>query len=140
MFLVEKDSYEGHDFEFRQPKEEHGGVLTGRAIATIGYRGMHSYELFFDNIFVPDDNLIGGPEGEGKGFYTTMAGFAGGRIQTAARAIGVMQAAFDRAVLYAKERKVFGKPIGDYQLTLAKLARMAMLLTVRASSPMLWGV
>ncbi|MBV5298471.1 MAG: acyl-CoA/acyl-ACP dehydrogenase [Rhodoferax sp.] len=127
MFLVEKDSYEGHDFEFRQP---HGGVLTGRAIATIGYRGMHSYELFFDHIFVPDENLVGGPEGEGKGFYSTMAGFAGGRIQTAARAIGVMQAAFERAVLYAIDRKVFGKAIGEYQLTLVKLARMATLLTV----------
>ncbi|HOE40382.1 MAG TPA: acyl-CoA dehydrogenase family protein [Rhodoferax sp.] len=127
MFLVEKDSYEGHDFEFRQPQ---GGVLTGRAISTIGYRGMHSYELFFDHVFVPDENLVGGPEGEGKGFYSTMAGFAGGRIQTAARAIGVMQAAFERAVLYATDRKVFGKAIGEYQLTLVKLARMATLLTV----------
>jgi len=127
MFLVEKDTYEGHDFEFRQPQ---GGVLTGRAISTIGYRGMHSYELFFDHVFVPDANLVGGPEGEGKGFYFTMAGFAGGRIQTAARAIGVMQAAFERAVSYAMERKVFGKHIGEYQLTLVKLARMATLLTV----------
>ncbi|MBK7000176.1 MAG: acyl-CoA/acyl-ACP dehydrogenase [Rhodoferax sp.] len=131
MFLVEKDSYEGHDFEYHQPKQgQYGGVLTGRAIATIGYRGMHSYELFFDNIFVPDENLVGGPDGEGKGFYFTMAGFAGGRIQTAARATGVMQAAFERAVSYAQERKAFGKPIGDYQLTQVKLARMAMLLTV----------
>ena len=127
MFLVEKDAYEGHDFEYRQAQ---GGVLSGRAISTIGYRGMHSYEVFFDNVFVPDENLIGGPEGEGKGFYFTMAGFAGGRIQTAARAIGVMQAAFERAVSYATERKTFGKPIGDYQLTLVKLARMATLLTV----------
>lgn len=127
MFLVEKDSYEGHDFEYRQAQ---GGVLTGRAIATIGYRGMHSYEIFFDHVFVPDENLLGGPEGEGKGFYFTMAGFAGGRIQTAARATGVMQAAFERAVSYAKERKAFGKPIGDFQLTLVKLARMATLLTV----------
>lgn len=127
MFLVEKDAYDGHDFEYRQPQ---GGVLSGRAIATIGYRGMHSYEVFFDNVFVPDENLVGGPEGEGKGFYFTMAGFAGGRIQTAARAIGVMQAAFERAVSYATERKAFGKPIGDYQLTLVKLARMATLLTV----------
>lgn len=127
MFLVEKDSYDGHDFEYRQPQ---GGVLTGRAISTIGYRGMHSYEVFFDNVFVPDENLVGGPEGEGKGFYFTMAGFAGGRIQTAARAIGVMQAAFERAVTYAGERKTFGKPIGEYQLTLVKLARMATLLTV----------
>jgi (2S)-methylsuccinyl-CoA dehydrogenase len=127
MFLVEKDSYDGHDFEYRQAQ---GGLLTGRAIATIGYRGMHSYEVFFDNIFVPDENLIGGPDGEGKGFYFTMAGFAGGRIQTAARAIGVMQAAFERAVSYSQERQAFGKPIGDYQLTLVKLARMATLLTV----------
>jgi (2S)-methylsuccinyl-CoA dehydrogenase len=91
---------------------------------------MHSYEVFFDNVFVPDENLVGGPAGEGKGFYFTMAGFAGGRIQTAARAIGVMQAAFERAVSYSQERKAFGKPIGDFQLTLVKLARMATLLTV----------
>ena len=127
MFLVEKDSYDGHDFEYRQPK---GGMLTGRAISTIGYRGMHSYEVFFDHVFVPDDNLVGGPEGEGKGFYFTMAGFAGGRIQTAARAIGVMQAAFEKAVSYGQERKAFGKPIGDFQLTRVKLARMATLLCV----------
>lgn len=127
MFLVEKDSYEGHDFEYHQAQ---GGVLTGRAISTIGYRGMHSYEVFFDHVFVPDENLVGGPAGEGKGFYFTMAGFAGGRIQTAARAIGVMQAAFERAVTYAGERKAFGKPIGEFQLTLVKLARMATLLTV----------
>ncbi|HQO29281.1 MAG TPA: acyl-CoA dehydrogenase family protein [Accumulibacter sp.] len=127
MFLVEKESVDGHDFEYRQPQ---GGVLSGRAIATIGYRGMHSYEVFFDQVFVPDENLVGGPEGEGKGFYFTMAGFAGGRIQTAARAIGVMQAAFERAVTYAQERKAFGKPIGEFQLTLVKLARMATLLTV----------
>ncbi len=127
MFLVEKDSYEGHDFEFRQPG---GGVLSGRAIGTVGYRGMHSYELFFDNVLVPEDHLVGGAAGEGKGFYFTMAGFAGGRIQTAARATGVMQAAFERAVSYARERKAFGKPIGEYQLTLVKIARMATLLTV----------
>jgi (2S)-methylsuccinyl-CoA dehydrogenase len=131
MFLVEKDAYDGHDFTYQQPKTgAHGGLLTGRAISTIGYRGMHSYELFFDNIFVPSENLVGGPEGEGKGFYFTMAGFAGGRIQTAARATGLMQVAFERAVLYALDRKAFGKPIGNYQLTLVKLARMAMLLTV----------
>ncbi|HRD95547.1 MAG TPA: acyl-CoA dehydrogenase family protein [Rubrivivax sp.] len=127
MFLVEKDSYDGHDFEYRQPQ---GGVLSGRAIATIGYRGMHSYEVFFDRVFVPDDNLVGGPAGEGQGFYCAMAGFAGGRIQTAARAIGVMQAAYEKAVSYAQERQTFGKPIGDYQLIRVKLARMATLLTI----------
>ncbi len=126
MFLVEKPSYDGHDFKYEQPE---GGVLTGKAIPTIGYRGMHSFDVFFDNVFVPDANLLGGEAGLGKGFYYTMAGFSGGRIQTAARANGVMQAAFDKAVSYAKERKVFGKPVGHYQLTLVKLARMASLLT-----------
>lgn len=121
-FLLEKPVYEGHDFEFVQ---DDGGKLTGRAIATIGYRGMHSFDLFFDNIFVPDANLIGGPEGEGQGFYTMMAGFAGGRIQTAARAVGVMQAAFERAISYAQDRIVFKQAIADYQLTQVKLARMA---------------
>jgi (2S)-methylsuccinyl-CoA dehydrogenase len=122
MFLVEKPSFDGHEFRHEQ---EQGGAITGKAIATIGYRGMHSYDVFFDNYFVPDENLLGGPEGEGKGFYFTMAGFAGGRIQTAARAVGVMQAAFEKAVSYANERLVFGKPIAHYQLTQVKLARMA---------------
>ena len=103
-------------------------MLTGRAISTMGYRGMHSFELFFDDFFVPAANMMGGAEGEGKGFYMAMAGFAGGRIQTAARAVGLMRAAFERSISYSKERVVFGNPIGDYQLTRVKLARMAALL------------
>ncbi len=126
MFLVEKPSFNGHDFEYVQ---ESGGKLTGKAIPTIGYRGMHSFDVFYDDVFVPDSNLLGGEAGLGKGFYFTMAGFSGGRIQTAARANGLMQAAFEAGISYAKERKVFGAPIADYQLTLVKLARMATLLT-----------
>jgi len=122
MFLVEKPSSDGHEFEVTP---ETGGKLTGRAIATLGYRGMHSYELFFDDFFVPAENMIGGEEGEGKGFYIAMAGFAGGRIQTAGRAVGVMRAAFERAISYSKERVVFKHAIGDYQLTRVKLARIA---------------
>jgi (2S)-methylsuccinyl-CoA dehydrogenase len=127
LLLAEKPSFDGHDFEYTQPA---GGKVGGRAIATIGYRGMHSYETFFEGFFVPDENLLGGPAGEGKGFYFTMAGFSGGRIQTAARAIGLMSAALERAVAYARERKVFGKPIGEYALTKAKLARMATSIAV----------
>ncbi|MDX9835491.1 MAG: acyl-CoA dehydrogenase family protein, partial [Desulfobulbus sp.] len=63
----------------------------------------------------------------GQGFYLQMAGFAGGRVQTAARATGVMQAATEAAVRYAKERKVFGKEIKEYQITRWKIARMAMI-------------
>tara|TARA_R110000823_G_scaffold305166_3_gene427140 strand:+ start:71883 stop:73565 length:1683 start_codon:yes stop_codon:yes gene_type:complete len=125
MFLVEKPSSSGHTLSVNQ---EDGGKLSGRAIATIGYRGMHSFELFFDDFFVPDANMLGGPEGEGKGFYAAMAGFAGGRIQTAARAVGVMRAAFERAISYASERVVFGQAIGEYQLTRVKLARMAAMI------------
>lgn len=127
LFLAEKPSFDGHDFEHTQ---RGGGKVSGRAIATIGYRGMHSYETFFENYFVPDANLLGGPAGEGKGFYFTMAGFSGGRMQTAARAIGLMSAALDKALAYARERKVFGKPIGDYPLTRVKIARMATSLAV----------
>tara|TARA_B110000503_G_scaffold68107_1_gene106475 strand:- start:11569 stop:13272 length:1704 start_codon:yes stop_codon:yes gene_type:complete len=125
MFLVEKPSSDEHAFEV---VPETGGKLTGRAIATIGYRGMHSYELFFDDLFVPAANILGGSEGEGKGFYYAMAGFAGGRIQTAARAVGVMRAAFEKAISYSRDRVVFGQPIAQYQLTQVKLGRMAALL------------
>ena len=125
MFLVEKPSSDGHHFEV---SPETGGKLTGRAIATIGYRGMHSFELFFDDLYVPEENMLGGAGGEGKGFYYAMAGFSGGRIQTAARAVGVMRAAFEKSISYSKDRVVFGKSIAQYQLTQVKLARMASLV------------
>ena len=125
MFLVEKPSSDDHHFEV---SPETGGKLTGRAIATIGYRGMHSFELFFDDLYVPEQNMLGGAGGEGKGFYYAMAGFSGGRIQTAARAVGVMRAAFEKSISYSKDRVVFGKSIAQYQLTQVKLARMASLV------------
>ena len=122
VLLVEKPSYDTHSFGLRQPG---GGSLQGRAIPTIGYRGMHSFDLAFENFFVPDEHVIGGAAGLGKGFYYTMAGMTGGRLQTAARATGVMRAALLAALRYATERKVFGAPLIGCQLTLAKLARMA---------------
>ena len=125
LFVVPKPRGEGHGFELSQ---EEGGSMEGRAIDTIGYRGMHSYEVAFDNWYVPGENLIGGEEGLGRGFYLQMAGFENGRIQTAARAVGVMQAAYEAAYDYASERGVFGKPIIEYQLTRAKLARMAVII------------
>lgn len=127
LLLAEKPRSKDHKFSFS--KEENGirGQITGSAIPTIGYRGMHSFEVSFENWFVPDENLIGGEAGRGKGFYLQMAGFAGGRVQTAARATGVMQAALEAATRYSKERKVFGKEIQEYQLTRWKLARMAII-------------
>jgi len=122
LLLVEKPSYDGHEFTFVQ---DGGGKLHGRAIPTIGYRGMHSFDLAFEDFFVPDANLIGGEKGLGKGFYLTMAGMQGGRIQTAGRALGVMRAALKAAIRYGKDRKVFGAPLIDYQLTQVKIAMMA---------------
>ena len=125
ILLAEKPRSKDHKFEVQQ---EGGGSMSGSAIATIGYRGMHSFEVNFDNYFVPDENLIGGEEGRGKGFYLQMAGFAGGRVQTAARANGVMQAAMEAAARYANERKVFGKELKEYQINRWKLAKMAMIV------------
>ena len=126
LFVIEKPAYPGHEFKHQQ---DTGGSLTAKAIATLGYRGMHSYEMFFDDYFVAAENLIGEEAGEGKGFYYTMAGFAGGRLQTAARATGVMQAAYEAAVNYSRERKVFDKPLADFELTLSKLSRMLATIT-----------
>jgi (2S)-methylsuccinyl-CoA dehydrogenase len=125
VFVVEKPPAPGHHFAFDDGR---GGKVEGRAIDTIGYRGMHSFEVAFDNWFVPAENLVGGERGLGRGFYLQMEGFENGRLQTAARAVGLMQAAFDAALDYARERVVFGRPVFDYQLTKAKLARMAALI------------
>ncbi|HXZ63050.1 MAG TPA: acyl-CoA dehydrogenase family protein [Acidimicrobiales bacterium] len=142
MFVVPKPRGDGHGFVFAQsaedapgrPADVAPGRLEGRPIDTLGYRGMHSYELAFENWFVPEANLVGGPEGRGKGFYLQMQGFENGRLQTAARALGVMQAAYEAARAYATERVVFGSPIGDYQLTQAKLGRMAVIIQATRQS------
>jgi (2S)-methylsuccinyl-CoA dehydrogenase len=140
MFVVEKPRGDGHGFVFTQkdgPDRPAGldpGRLEGRPIDTLGYRGMHSYELAFENWFVPEANLVGGPDGLGRGFYLQMQGFENGRLQTAARAIGVMQAAYEAASAYAAERRVFGAPIGEYQLTQAKLGRMNVLIAATRQS------
>ena len=82
--------------------------MEGRPIDTIGYRGMHSYEIALEDWWVPAENQVGMDEGLGKGFYYQMAGFENGRLQTAARAVGVMQAAYEAGLDYAENRKVFG--------------------------------
>jgi (2S)-methylsuccinyl-CoA dehydrogenase len=129
IFVVEKEPASGHAFAFTQDRGATGtGKMEGRAIDTIGYRGMHSYEVAFDDWFVPAENLVGEESGLGKGFYLQMEGFENGRLQTAARAVGLMQAAFEAGLTYAQDRKVFGKPVFDYQLSQVKLARMAFLI------------
>ena len=122
LFICPKDPFPGHEFEMRQPG---GGVLHGKADATPGYRGMHSFTLGFENYFIPAANLVGGERGLGQGFYLQMAGFAAGRLQTGGRASGLAQAALEATANYVTERKQFGRPIGEYQLTQFKIGRMA---------------
>jgi (2S)-methylsuccinyl-CoA dehydrogenase len=133
LFVVPKPRGDGHGFVLDQATGADGGApgsgrIEGRPIDTIGYRGMHSYELSFSDWFISDENQVGGEAGVGRGFYLQMEGFENGRLQTAARAVGIMQAAFDAACAYASDRKVFGRPIADYELTQVKLGRMAVLI------------
>lgn len=121
LFVVPKESTRDHAFEFTQP---HGGKLAGKADATPGYRGMHSYTLNFENWFVPKENLVGEASGEGRGFYLQMAGFAAGRLQTGGRGCGLSQAAIEETAKYVVDRKQFEIPISEFQLTQWTLGRM----------------
>jgi (2S)-methylsuccinyl-CoA dehydrogenase len=122
LFIVPKEPYDGHHFVHTQPE---GGSITATANPTPGYRGMHSFTLAIDRYFVPEGNLVGGETGIGRGFYLQMGGFAAGRLQTGGRATGVGQAALEKACNYALDRKQFGRPIADYQLTQHKIGRMS---------------
>jgi (2S)-methylsuccinyl-CoA dehydrogenase len=97
--------------------------MTGGEIEVIGYRGMKEYEIGFDGFRVARENLLGGVEGQG--FKQLMATFESARIQTAARAIGVAQAALDVGLSYALERRQFGRPIFEFPRVANKLAMMA---------------
>jgi (2S)-methylsuccinyl-CoA dehydrogenase len=129
LFIVPKPRGDAHGFDLTQDIDgtPTGGTMKGSPIDTIGYRGMHSYEIALENWWVPAENQIGMEEGLGKGFYYQMAGFENGRLQTAARAVGVMQKAYELGLEYAENRKVFGTSISEYQLIQAKLGRIAVL-------------
>lgn len=121
LFLIEKPATDSLAFTY---ESENGGSVSGRAIETLGYRGMHSFEMFFDDYFVPAECLVGLEGGENKGFYYTMRGFSAGRLQTAARAVGLMQAAFEASMTHCENRVVFGRSLDSYPLTLSKIVRM----------------
>jgi (2S)-methylsuccinyl-CoA dehydrogenase len=122
LFIVEKPYEPGSDERHFRHDQPGGGTIEGHAIPTIGYRGMHSFSISFTDCFVPENQRIGE---EGQGFYLQMQGFTGGRIQTAARAIGVMEAALRASAEYVRSRKVFGKPLADFGLTQSKIGMMA---------------
>jgi (2S)-methylsuccinyl-CoA dehydrogenase len=98
--------------------------MSGTEIEVLGYRGMKEYEIAFDGFEVKAENLLGGVEG--LGFRQLMQTFESARIQTAARAIGVAQAAMDQALGYAQERRQFGAPVIDFPRVADKIAMMAV--------------
>lgn len=102
--------------------------LTGGEIEVLGYRGMKEYELAFDGFEVKGEDLLGGVEGQG--FKQLMQTFEAARIQTAARALGVAQSAFDLGLRYAQERIQFGKPLIAFPRVADKLAMMAAELVI----------
>ncbi|MFI8789442.1 acyl-CoA dehydrogenase family protein [Streptomyces sp. NPDC055105] len=107
---------------------EHGpGLTVSRDLPKLGYKGVESCELTFDDYRVPADALLGGVEG--KGFGQMMKGLETGRLQVASRALGVGRAAFEDALRYAQERETFGQPIYKHQSIGNYLADMATSLT-----------
>jgi (2S)-methylsuccinyl-CoA dehydrogenase len=117
MLLAEKPR--GSD---AQPFPAEG--MSGGEIEVLGYRGMKEYEIAFDGFFVPDEALLGGQTGQG--FKQLMQTFESARIQTAARAVGVAQNAFELGLAYAQQRLQFGRPIIDFPRVADKLAWMAV--------------
>ena len=119
MFLAEKSRGSEDDPE-QQGFPDPG--ITGTEIKVLGYRGMKEFEISFDGFEVAEGGLLGGLEG--KGFKQLMATFESARIQTAARGVGIAQAALEEARRYAQERIQFGKPIFAFPRVQRKLGRI----------------
>jgi (2S)-methylsuccinyl-CoA dehydrogenase len=121
MFLAEKQpGTDGDEFP--------DAGLSGTEIKVLGYRGMKEFELSFDGFLVPNDGLLGGQAGLGKGFRHLMTTFESARIQTAARAVGMAQAALDEATKYASARIQFGKHLIEIPRVARKVGRMLVLV------------
>jgi alkylation response protein AidB-like acyl-CoA dehydrogenase len=102
---------------------EQPGLTVSRPLRKLGYKGVESTELVFDGFRTPATSVLGGQEG--LGFKQFMGGIELGRVNIAARAVGIAQAAFEAAIRYAQEREAFGKPIARHQAIQLKLAQMA---------------
>jgi alkylation response protein AidB-like acyl-CoA dehydrogenase len=124
----------------KEPGEaEVPGLTIPPKIKKMGYKGVESTELVFDGFKVADDRILGGPDGLGQGFVQMMDALEVGRVNVAARGVGVAQRAMELALRYSQERKTFGKPIAQHQAITFKLAEMgtrleaARLLTLKAA-------
>jgi alkylation response protein AidB-like acyl-CoA dehydrogenase len=113
-FLVEKE-----------PGPTHGGISVSRSIDKLGYKGVETVEMSYVDHRLPAGSVLGGEDGMGHGLRYALSALEMGRINIAARAVGVGQAAFDAAMRYSQERETFGKPIFEHQAIQFKLAEMA---------------
>ena len=113
-FMVEKD-----------PGEAYGGITVSKKIDKLGYRGLETVEMSYVDHRVPNANVLGGDDGVGQGRRYALSALELGRINIAARAVGVAQAAFEAAMEYAQHRETFGRPIFEHQAVQFRLAEMA---------------
>ena len=119
--------------------EQVPGLTIPPKIKKMGYKGVESTELVFDGFKVAEDRVLGGADGLGEGFRQMMDALEVGRVNVAARGVGVAQRALELALRYSQERKTFGKPIAQHQAITFKLAEMATrveaarLLTLKAA-------
>ncbi|HEY6778934.1 MAG TPA: acyl-CoA dehydrogenase family protein [Thermoleophilaceae bacterium] len=118
---------------------EQPGLTVPPKLRKLGYKGVESTELVFDGFRTPDSSVLGGEQGVGQGFKQFMSGVELGRVNVAARAVGLAESAFEQAIRYAQEREAFGKPIAGHQAIALKLAQMgtkihaSRLLTIDAA-------
>jgi alkylation response protein AidB-like acyl-CoA dehydrogenase len=115
-FLVEKEPGFG---------ETRPGLTIPRKLEKMGYKGVETTEMILDGLALSADDILGGPDQRGRGFYQMMDGIEVGRVNVAARACGISLRAVELAVAYAQQRKTFGKRIADHQAIAFKLAEMA---------------
>lgn len=109
----------------KTPGERSGGLTISRQIDKLGYKGLETVEMSYVDHRVPNANLLGGEAGMGHGLRYALSALELGRVNIAARAVGVAQAALDAALAYAQEREAFGKPIVEHQAVAFMLAEMA---------------
>jgi butyryl-CoA dehydrogenase len=109
----------------KEPGPQHGGISVSRTIPKLGYKGLETVEMAYTDHRIPADTVLGGADNLGKGMHQILSSLELGRINIAARAVGVGRAAFDAAFEYAQQRETFGVPIVKHQAIAFKLAEMA---------------
>jgi butyryl-CoA dehydrogenase len=109
----------------KEPGPVFGGISVSKKIDKLGYKGVETVEMTYDNHRVSADTVLGGPENLGRGRRQVLSCLEGGRVNVAARGVGVARAAFEAAIVYAQQRETFGVPIAKHQAIQFKLADMA---------------